>query len=373
MHVAGAASTKVLELVGESTPGLEAQCLALAVPLAQRNVRSTVVCACRGPFAQALQDRGVAVHVLPVGDEPAWSAIAAMRALAEALPADVIRAHPGTHALGALVAALVRCPCLATPERAAPNMREIEAFCLVDSVHFAVPGDVAALAAQAAGMPRERVHEVPVALDRAALARAPGSLQVALGLAPGAKVIGYAGPLVHDAGPWQVLRAALPALRRDPGCAIVLDGEGSMAATLRQQAVGNGVAPRVHFVRTGRLAVDADLLVLPGRALADEHAALCAIAAGTPVIADAHGPLTALLAGVPGAALVDAQRADELADAIAESLGGAPLRHAPPPWLAQRHGAEAVADRLAALYARLGAAAAPLAAGEPRAALSAGR
>lgn len=47
-------------------------------------------------------------HVVPFGDKPSWKALAATATLIDAAAIDVLRAWPGSHALGALAQRLLR-------------------------------------------------------------------------------------------------------------------------------------------------------------------------------------------------------------------------------------------------------------------------
>lgn len=352
---------RLLDLVADVAPGVEASLVALAPALASRGMRIVALCAGPGPMTAALRARGVRVHVGLSGDTLAWNAVTAATALAEETGADLIRAFPGSHALGAIVSALAARPCVAVPESPHLNMREVEAFRLVDRQHLAVTTDAAALHARAVGLPADRVHVVPAAVDLRAVAPQRHVLRERLGVAPDAPVIGYVGRLVHDARPWQLIRAALPAMARDPALALVLAGEGSLQPALEGQARRAGIAGRVHFLHAPSdallTATSVDVLVLPGRALADEHAALCALYANLPLVADARGPLAGTMPPAARAMFVDTQHADALADALASLLANPAVRagaHAPEQ-IERTHAVDVVADRLAALYTRLAA------------------
>lgn len=137
---------RVLELVRDPSSGSTAALARLAAPLRACGVHASAMLAHGGALAP-LAAAGIDGHLVPFGDEPSWMAVNATAALIDTAAIDVLRAWPGSHALGALAAALTGRSCLAAPPLPALNMRELEAQRLVPGMHLAMPHEAAALAA----------------------------------------------------------------------------------------------------------------------------------------------------------------------------------------------------------------------------------
>jgi glycosyltransferase involved in cell wall biosynthesis len=157
--------------------------------------------------------------------------------------------------------------------------------------------------------------------DRAA----PAALRRALGLDPGAPLIGAVGRLVRQKG-FEVLIEAMPAvLARVPGARLVVVGEGPERARLARLARERGVGAAVTFAGfrpdAPRLLAALDVLVLPSRREGSPLVTLEAMARGVPVVAsDIDGIAEQVTDGVDGL-VVPAGDAAALAAAVVRVLG----------------------------------------------------
>ena len=211
------------------------------------------------------------------------------------------------------------------------------------------------------GVHSERVSIAPsgVDLDRFR----PGDKAAArrrTGLDSDSKIILYVGRLEPFKGPDILVRA----LADIPGAALVVVGGGPVdegAWWLRRVAEEAGVSSRVVWreampqERLPDYYAAADLLAMPSRHESFGHAALEAMASGTPVLAAAVGGLREVVAdGVTGrlaAGHDPAVYAAHIAEMLDDDVGRARMGAAAPAW-ARRFGWERACADLRAAYAQ---------------------
>jgi glycosyltransferase involved in cell wall biosynthesis len=173
---------------------------------------------------------------------------------------------------------------------------------------------------------------------------------------PSGPIVGFVGRIEPRKGPLDLIHAA-PAIRAGaPGARIVLVGDDPYAgdpAYLRDVRAATGVEHVGWVADAAGLMRHLDVLVAPSRQEPFGTVLAEAMAVGTPVVATRVGGLAEVVDdGVTGR-LVAPGRPDELAGAVLdvlarrEAMGAAARRHA------RRFGADAYADRVEALLARV--------------------
>lgn len=180
----------------------------------------------------------------------------------------------------------------------------------------AVSADTAARMAPLWGVRRSRmaviangVEEAPVMTDDALQA-----MRRALGISPGARVLGGVGRLATVKGYDQLLAALPAAAAAVPAVTLVLVGDGPERAALEAQAEALGVRERVLFVGyrpdARRLLPLFDLYVAPSRSEGLPIALLEAMAAGCPVLVTDVGEQRAVIADGAAGTLLPASSED---------------------------------------------------------------
>ena len=174
----------------------------------------------------------------------------------------------------------------------------------------------------------------------------------ALGLDLDQPVVMTLGRLTHMKAQWQLVDAVPDLVTRFPELAVVLLGDGPLAATLVERAAALGVADVVRFPghrREGRLLLAAaDVFVLPSRYEGLPLVALEAMEAGLPVVATrVVGNAEVVVDGVTGA-LVPFGRPAMLGAALGTLLADPGLRRRQGAAGRRRYLARFTRDRMAA-------------------------
>jgi glycosyltransferase involved in cell wall biosynthesis len=170
-----------------------------------------------------------------------------------------------------------------------------------------------------------RVTVIDMGVDTGVFRPDPAS-RTSLDLSPEERIILFAGKLVEVKGVDVLLDAF--ALLRAAGAAdqLVLVGDGPLRSALRDRAHAQGIADHVTFLgqlpqaEVARWMSAADVFVLPSR---DEGLGLVlleAMACGTPCVGTSVGGIPEALPEACGR-LVEPERSEELARAIAELMG----------------------------------------------------
>jgi glycosyltransferase involved in cell wall biosynthesis len=171
---------------------------------------------------------------------------------------------------------------------------------------------------------------------------------------PGGEIVGFVGRLEPRKGPLDLARAAPRIRAARPDARVVLVGDDPFGADpAYTEAVRSAPGVEVHgwVEDAAGLMRHLDVLVLPSHAEPFGTVLAEAMAAGTPVVATRVGGLPEVVDdGVTGR-LVAPGRPDELADAVVEVLGRRAEMGAAARERARRFGADAYAERVAALLA----------------------
>jgi glycosyltransferase involved in cell wall biosynthesis len=151
------------------------------------------------------------------------------------------------------------------------------------------------------------------------------AVRTALGAGAGARLVGTVGRLVPDKGQDDLLRAAVPILRRHPGTLFLLVGTGTAEPMLRRLADQLGVAAAVRFLgfRDDVPAITAalDVAVLPSVDCDASPAVLKeALACGVPAVATDIGGAAEILRDGETGTVVPPRDPDRLAAAILSLL-----------------------------------------------------
>ena len=159
----------------------------------------------------------------------------------------------------------------------------------------------------------------------------PGALRAALGIPPGARVIGSVGRLALQ----KRYDRLVAALQRLPGVHLVIAGEGSRREALEALSRELGVADRVHLLGfrpdVGDVLAALDLYVVSSDSEGMTNAMLEAMAFGLPVVStDVSGAREALVdpGGAPDPGVVVGFGERAIADAVEALLGDEPRRRA---------------------------------------------
>ncbi len=152
-----------------------------------------------------------------------------------------------------------------------------------------------------AGVPADRLHVVPSAVEKPALPEdSAAQARARLEIPAQPRVVLFLGRLSEEKGP-DILLDALTALAPAQRPFVVFAGEGELRARLEQQAAVKGLTDRTRFAgfvphgEIGWWLRAADVIALPSRSEGLPHALLEAMAAGLPAIASAVGSVPDVL------------------------------------------------------------------------------
>lgn len=319
---------------------------------------AVALAAAPGPVADEL---GGERFSLPILRRRPWLLPLAGLALRRALRAwrpDVVHCHnPGMAVVTALATLRRRPPALVSvhgvPEEDWPAAGRALRLAGLPAVACG-PGVAAAM--EEAGYPP--VGTIPNAVGPPPEPADRSALEHEWDLAPGQPLLVSVGRLVAQKNHALAVRA----LANVPGAALVLVGEGPLAAEMRREAEAVGVADRLVLagLRPDARAVvgAADAVVLPSVWEGLPLVALEALAAGTPIVATAVRGLRELLTDGVDALLVPPGDADALASALRRVLEDGELARRLREGArrtAAAHSEEAMVEAYLALYDRLAA------------------
>ncbi|WP_207958379.1 glycosyltransferase family 4 protein, partial [Streptomyces sp. YIM 98790] len=192
--------------------------------------------------------------------------------------------------------------------------RELETHCMRAADAVITLGEEMKREIASRGVPPDRIHVVPNAVDEEFLRPppAPGPLRAALSLAPDEPVVGTVATLTPHEGIGTLLRAAAELRRRGTAVRVLVVGDGPQLPVLRRQA--EALLPPGTVLFTGRVphhAVRRHLALLDVFAVPRTADRVCrlvtplkpveAMACGIPVVASALPALSELVTdGVHG-------------------------------------------------------------------------
>lgn len=215
-----------------------------------------------------------------------------------------------------------------------PLYYRIDRFCLRRYERVVCVSDDLFDACLRAGVPRARCVLLENGIDAAAYARgrAPAEARAALGLPPGAFVVGGVGRLAAEKGFDVLLRAVRHLVARGLDAHLVLVGDGGERAALERLAGALGLGGRVRFagwqpdVRPYFEALDA--FALSSRREGLPNVLLEALALEVPVAATRVNGVPRLVSDGANGLLVPPDDADALAAALARLATDPDLRAA---------------------------------------------
>jgi glycosyltransferase involved in cell wall biosynthesis len=323
---------RVLHIVGNAiVGGVECWVERLLEHLPRDRFTSTVLCPFEGPLVPRLRRLGIEVFVTPMPDDPPWSTIHGVAALARERGVGLVHAHlANAHVLAGLVGRLVQRPVLFTVHGRQLTLTDLEVHHAAGT-HLSTVCRASHLHALGVGAAPKRLYLEPNGVDTAAFVPRPraDSLRASLPVPPEAPLVGFVGRLSPEKGPEVFLRALPSILARVPAAHAVICGEGPLEAALRAQGHRSRLARRVHFLGAcdpmPRLYPALDLLVSSSFSEAMPLAVMEAMACALPVVATRVGGVPELVAHGHTGWLVAPGDAEELAARAAALLADGAL------------------------------------------------
>jgi glycosyltransferase involved in cell wall biosynthesis len=148
------------------------------------------------------------------------------------------------------------------------------------------------------GLPVDRLFTVPNGADPPATAPDKASVRTALGLPPGAFIVGFVGRFVSQKDPGNLLRAFARLSSARPDARLALVGAGPLEGEMRSMARALGIDTHIDWlgVRNGPWSMGAfDVFALPSRYEGLPYVLLEAIGQGLPIVTTAIGGASELI------------------------------------------------------------------------------
>lgn len=362
--------------------GAELQLERLAPHLAARGVSSEIVTRAVSGWPRRERIPGATLYRTPLAGESAMASIAYVLAASARIvrrrrALDLVHAHgalsPATIGLAGRLTGL---PCLVTVLGTGPHgdlarltrkpLGRTRARLLARLAWFVALSAEARDELLAHGVPAERIRLIPNGVDLAVHRPAAGVERAALRERLGLPAGRFLGAFVGRLHPVKDVDTLLEAAARVPDLVLVVVGDGPERGRLEARAAELQLGPRVRFLGQSQRVADvlraADAFLLSSHGEGMSNALLEAMACGLPCLAsDAVGGARELLghdrgllvAGGDAAAWAEAIERVAADPALRERLGGAAAG-----FVAESLSLEVAAERLAGVYAELGAAAA---------------
>lgn len=333
-----AVPVKVLHVDAESGfSGGEVQVFLQIEELARRGVTNVLAAPADSRALQEARARGIAAEPVSMRGDLSLGSVLRLRSILKSGAFDVVHLHTGRATwLGGMAAWLAGVPAITTRRMDRRVKRGWKTRLIygrfVRCVAAISPGVRDGL--RAAGIPDERIHLVPDAIDPHAWApvRSRDDVRRELQTSDEAFVVLTCGVLERRKGHDVLLEAAT----RLPDVHVWIAGAGSEAEALAEQVERTHLADRVQLLGARKDVADllgaCDLVAMPSRAEGLGVAALEALAAGRAVVASRVGGLADLIQDDRTGRLVPPEDAPALASAIE--------RFASDPELLQRCGRE---------------------------------
>ena len=200
----------VLQLVGNGiVGGMESVVLQLLQRLPHSQFRLTVVCPFEGTFADRVRALGIDCLVLPMPDNPPWSAVQAVCALIESAAVDVLHAHlSNAHTLAALCGRMTGRPVLATIHGRHCSIADLELH-RAAGTHLHTVCIASKLHALGIGVAPPRLHCINNGVDTTRF-----SPRARISSSDGELVVGFVGRLSPEKAPEMFVSAALLACEK---------------------------------------------------------------------------------------------------------------------------------------------------------------
>lgn len=293
----------VLEVLGNAiVGGMENHVGNLIGNLPADEFSVTVLCPFESAYTRMLRQRGCAVYIAPLRDDPPWRSIEMIAGLVSSCRIDLIHAHlMNAHTVSAIAGTLTDTPTVATLHGMSLQPQEIS-VARMTGTHMVVVCREAWSQAIAVGLAAEKLTLIPNGVDLERFrpgCASPSRLRDTITVGQTDFLVGFVGRLAWEKGPDKFVKAAEHILRQLPDVHFVLVGTGSMEKELALAIERAGVAGRVHMVGVWRDPADVypalDLMLHTSRADAMPLALLEAMACGVPVIAISVGGVPELV------------------------------------------------------------------------------
>jgi glycosyltransferase involved in cell wall biosynthesis len=288
----GSRPLHVLEIVGNGiVGGMETYVRNLIRGLPRDRFRVTCLCPYESAFTRAVRQAGGAVFITTLRDDPLWHSLQLAVQLIRGRQIDVIHAHlPNAHMLAGLAGRLTQTPAVATIHGMRIPILELE-ISRMTGTHLLLVCQAAYAEAMALGVPAERLHLIPngVDTDRFAPDRGGEAFRQALGVPPGAPLVGFVARLAPEKGPDQFVRVAQLVRGKRSDVHFTIVGEGPMEGQVAAMVQHMGLDGCVHMAGLRMDMWDVypafDVLVQTSRSEGMPLVLLESMASGRPAVA----------------------------------------------------------------------------------------
>jgi glycosyltransferase involved in cell wall biosynthesis len=300
---------QVLEVIGNAiVGGMENSVLRLIERLPPQRFGVSALCPFESPYTDLLRSAGAEVTILPMPDDPPWSAIHFACSLIKAGAIDVIHSHlPNAHVLAGIAGRLTGKPVLATIHGRQLSPLDLEVH-RSTGTHLHVVCRQSHLNALGIGIAAAQLNLIPHGVDTEVFKpqhRTSGRLRQRFGIPEAARVVGFVGRLSPEKGPDVFLRMALGVHERSPQTRFVVIGDGPMRQRLENFVQQFDLSQTVHLAGMQddmpTLMNELDLIVSTSHSEAMPLTVMEGMASGLPIVATRVGAVPDLVQhGVTG-------------------------------------------------------------------------
>src|SRR6185312_12327217 len=228
----------LLEVIGNaSIGGMENYLKDFIANLPPERFSVTCICPYESPFTASLRQLGVQnIYITPIADDPSWRSIQLTVEISRLHHIDLLHAHmPKAHVLAGLAGCLLHKPVVATIHGMNVTSHELGITRGVGS-SVITNCQESFTQALAMGIPAEKLSLVRNGVNTKTFSRkgAGNALHGFIQVAPGTRLVGFAGRLEHEKGPDLFIRAAEYVHQRFPDVHFVIAGEGSMRGEMER-------------------------------------------------------------------------------------------------------------------------------------------
>jgi len=300
---------RVLEIIGNAiVGGMENSVQRLIERLPTQRFSVSALCPFESPYTDRLRAAGAEVHIVPMPDDPPWSAIHQTCALIKSHAVDVIHSHlPNAHVLAGIAGRLSGKPVLATIHGRQLSPLDLEVHRSAGT-HLHVVCKQSHFNALGIGIAASQLNFIPHGVDTDVFKpqrNGPGRLHQRFGIADGAPVVGFVGRLSPEKAPDVFLRMALGLHERSPQTRFVVLGDGPMRRQLEGFVRQFDLTAAIHFAGMQddmpTLLNELDIVVSTSHSEAMPLSLMEAMACALPVVATRVGGVPDLIQhGVTG-------------------------------------------------------------------------